>query len=129
MFEQSRVWRIAIFSLDLFIIRRTPRHAVSFTHFSSGLIPYINHFHYGINVKQFSKWKSYCCCWVTNEATLNSTNVFHWYYLLLPTSSHSSDKRLPIRHEVAYQPHSVSLSHLYIKRIGHVISTHPTHNS
>ena len=39
MFEQRRVWRIAIFSLDLFIIRRTPRHAVSFTHFSSGLIP------------------------------------------------------------------------------------------
>ena len=84
MFEQRRVWRITIFSLDLFLIRRTPRHAVSFTHFSSGLIPYINHFHYGINIKQFSKWKSYCCCWVTNKATLNSTDVFHWYYLHHP---------------------------------------------
>ena len=27
MFEQRRVWRIAIFSLDLFIIRHTSRHA------------------------------------------------------------------------------------------------------
>ena len=31
MFEQKRVWRIAIFSLELFIIRRTPRHAEGFT--------------------------------------------------------------------------------------------------
>ena len=85
----SRVdeWRIAIFSLDLFIIRRTPRHAVSFTHFSSSLIPYINHFHYGNNIKQFSKWKSYCCCWMRNKATLNSTDVFHWSYLHHPIQS------------------------------------------
>ena len=48
------------------------------------LFLYINHFHYGINIKQFSKWKSYCCCWVTNKATLNSTDVFHWYYLHHP---------------------------------------------
>ena len=27
MFEQRRVWRQRIFSLELFIIRRTPRHA------------------------------------------------------------------------------------------------------
>ena len=87
MFEQRRVWRIAIFSLDLFIIRRTPRQAVSFTHFSSSLIPYINHFHYGNNIKQFSKWKSYCCCWMRNKATLNSTDVFHWSYLHHPIQS------------------------------------------
>ena len=53
MFEQRRVWRQRIFSLELSIIRYTPRHAESFTHFSSGFIPYINHFHYGINVTQF----------------------------------------------------------------------------
>ena len=87
MFEQRRVWRQRIFSLELFIIRRTPRHAVSFTHFSSSLIPYINHFHYGNNIKQFSKWKSYCCCWMRNKATLNSTDVFHWSYLHHPIQS------------------------------------------
>ena len=54
------------------------------TYFSSGLIPYINHFHYGNNIKQFSEWKSYCCCWVPNEATLNSTNVFHWSLFTTP---------------------------------------------
>ena len=30
-----------------------PPHAESFTNFFSGLIPYINHFYYGNNIKQF----------------------------------------------------------------------------
>ena len=119
MFEQRRVWRIAIFSLELSIIRRTPRHAVSFTHFSSGLIPYINHFHYGINIKQFSEWKSYCCCWVTNEATPNSTDVFTgiiYYSPYHPTHPINAYQSVMGRHTNSIHSHSVSLSHLYIKK-------------
>ena len=80
MFEPCRWMAYSHFSLDLFIIRRTPRHAESHHLLFVWSYPYINHFHYGNNIKQFSKWKSYCCCWMRNKTTLNSTDVFTGFY-------------------------------------------------
>ena len=88
------------------------------THFSSGLIPYTNHFHYGNNINQFSEWKSYCCCWVINEATLDSTDVFHYSYLHHPihsfnkhTTIYYCDGTIRIQHIFLLVHH-----HLYIKK-------------
>ena len=54
------------------------------THFSSGLIPYINHFHYENNVTQFSKWKSTCWWLAISVATNGGNTFFHWSYLHHP---------------------------------------------
>ena len=53
-------------------------------HFSSGLIPYINHFHYGNNIIQFSKWKSSCWWLAISVATNGGNAFFHWSYLHHP---------------------------------------------
>ena len=51
------------------------------THFSSGLIPYINHFHYENNVTQFSKWKSTCWWLAISVATNGGNTFFHWRFI------------------------------------------------
>ena len=134
MFEQRRVWRIAIFSLELFIIRRTPRHAVSFTHFSSGLISLY---------KSFSLWNSHKAIFKMEIILLllgnkqGDSEQHGCFSLVLFTPPHST---LPIqssnKHTAVQQGRRLmkasthfysGVSHLYIKRVGHVISTHPTH--
>ena len=54
-------------------------------HFSSGLIPYINHFHYGNNVTQFSKWKS-TCWWLAISVATNGGNTFFSLEVYSPLS-------------------------------------------
>lgn len=97
MFEMRRVWRIAIFSLDLFIIRHTPRHAEGH---------HILFFWSYPIYKSFSLWKQHKNIFIMEIILLllgdkwGDSGQHGCFSLGLFTSLiPSSDKRLPIRHE------------------------------